>query len=242
MPRKHQGKCVVFDVGGTMWMVGLLVVYGLKSVFIPWLWPVFNQIFLMVFLAIWLRRSGKLTGAEWITFRFGDGLGARASHLINVIFALIMVVGMLAFGFLGIGKLAAEFSPWRFSADPHMNDKIYGLIVVALRVVRQMTTATNELHNEIKPLLLRVNQIADDAARISSLTAIQAERVDQLMASTASRLESTMSVLQNVMAGPVGQTAAAVTAFKAAFSAFRDWKGRRRQHLQQDDDDALFVG
>ncbi len=122
----------MFDVGGTMWMVGLLVVYGLKSVFIPWLWPVFNQIFLMVFLAVWLRRSGKLTGAEWMTFRFGDGPGARASHLINVVFALIMVVGMLAFGFLGIGKLVAEFSPWPLSPDPLLNDKIYGLIVVAL--------------------------------------------------------------------------------------------------------------
>ena len=122
----------MFDVGGTMWMVGLLVVYGLKSVFIPWLWPVFNQIFLMAFLAVWLRRSGKLTGAEWMTFRFGDGGGARASHLINVIFALIMVVGMLAYGFLGIGKLVAEFSPWKLSADPLVNDKLYGLMVVAL--------------------------------------------------------------------------------------------------------------
>ncbi|MBW8880228.1 MAG: sodium:solute symporter, partial [Asticcacaulis sp.] len=122
----------MFDVAGTMWMVGLLVVYGLKSVFIPWLWPVFNQIFLMAFLAVWLRRSGKLTGAEWITFRFGDGAGARASHLINVFFALINVVGMLAFGFLGIGKLAAEFSPVHFVSDPLVNDKIYGLIVVAL--------------------------------------------------------------------------------------------------------------
>lgn len=125
----------MFDVGGTMWMVGLLVVYGLKSVFIPWLWPVFNQIFLMVFLAVWLRRSGRLTGAEWMTFRFGDGPGARASHLINVIFALIMVVGMLAYGFLGIGKLVAEFAPWRLSADPAVNDKLYGLIVVALTTV-----------------------------------------------------------------------------------------------------------
>ena len=122
----------MFDVGGTMWMVGLLVVYGLKSVFIPWLWPVFNQIFLMMFLAVWLRRSDKLTGAEWMTFRFGDGAGARASHLINVVFALIMVVGMLAFGFLGIGKLVAEFSPWRLAADPLVNEKLYGLIVVAL--------------------------------------------------------------------------------------------------------------
>src|SRR3954470_1986796 len=37
----------MFDVSGTMWLVSLLYVYGLKSVFIPWLWPVFNQIFLM---------------------------------------------------------------------------------------------------------------------------------------------------------------------------------------------------
>jgi len=40
----------MFDIAGTMWLVYLLFVYGLKSVWIPWLWPVFNQIFLMVFL------------------------------------------------------------------------------------------------------------------------------------------------------------------------------------------------
>jgi len=122
----------MFDVSGTMWMVGLLVIYGLKSVFIPWLWPVFNQIFLMIFLAIWLRRSGCLTGAEWISFRFGEDKGARASHFINVAFALITVAGYIAFSFLGIGKLAAGFFPYAFSADPVTNERIYGLIIVTL--------------------------------------------------------------------------------------------------------------
>lgn len=125
----------MFDVSGTMWMVGLLVVYGLKSVFIPWLWPVFNQIFLMAFLAVWLRRSNRLTGAEWISFRFGEDMGARASHLINVAFALIIVAGYIAFSFLGIGKLAAEFIPHSFSTDPELNGKIYGLIIVGLTTV-----------------------------------------------------------------------------------------------------------
>ena len=32
----------MFDISGTMWMVTLLFVYGVKSVWIPWLWPVFN--------------------------------------------------------------------------------------------------------------------------------------------------------------------------------------------------------
>ncbi len=46
----------MFDISGTMWLVYLLFVYGLKSIWVPWLWPVFNQIFLMVFLSTWLRR------------------------------------------------------------------------------------------------------------------------------------------------------------------------------------------
>src|SRR5688500_4872681 len=76
----------MFDISGTIWLITLLYVYGLKSVFIPWLWPVFNQIFLMVFLSVWLRRSGVITGAEWITLRSGRDTGAEASSIIVVLF------------------------------------------------------------------------------------------------------------------------------------------------------------
>ncbi|MEJ2629532.1 MAG: sodium:solute symporter, partial [bacterium] len=60
----------MLDISGTMWLVTITFVYGLKSVWIPWLWPVFNQIFLMVYLSKWLRRSGATTGAEWLQTRF----------------------------------------------------------------------------------------------------------------------------------------------------------------------------
>ena len=30
----------MFDISGTMWMVSLCFVYGMKSIWIPWLWPV----------------------------------------------------------------------------------------------------------------------------------------------------------------------------------------------------------
>ena len=56
----------MFDISGTMWMVALCFVYGLKSIWIPWLWPVFNQVFMMMFLSKWLRRSNANTGAEWL--------------------------------------------------------------------------------------------------------------------------------------------------------------------------------
>jgi len=125
----------MFDISGTMWMVMLLFIYGLKSVWIPWLWPVFNQIFMMVFLSIWLRRSGVMTGAEWIRFRFGEGKGANLSHLSIVVFAIIVVISYVAYGFIGIGKFATVFLPWELSADPGMNEIYYGLIFTSITAI-----------------------------------------------------------------------------------------------------------
>jgi SSS family solute:Na+ symporter len=116
----------MFDISGTMWLVYILFVYGLKSVWIPWLWPTFNQVFMMVFLSIWLRRSNVLTGAEWIQTRFGKGVGAELSFISVVIFALISVVGFSAYAFQGIGKFASVFLPW----DLHPNT--YATIIMAL--------------------------------------------------------------------------------------------------------------
>ena len=75
----------MFDISGTMWMVSLCFVYGMKSIWIPWLWPVFNQVFLMVYLSRWLRRSNATTGAEWLAtrFEFDDILRRRAVDLIQ---------------------------------------------------------------------------------------------------------------------------------------------------------------
>jgi SSS family solute:Na+ symporter len=102
----------MFDISGTMWLVTLCFVYGLKSVWIPWIWPVFNQIFLAVYLSMWLRRSNVLTGAEWIQTRFGNDIGGRLAHIVVVLFAVISVLGFLAYGFVGVGKFIEIFIPW----------------------------------------------------------------------------------------------------------------------------------
>lgn len=126
----------MFDISGTMWTVTILFVYGLKSAWIPWLWPVWNQVFVMVFLALWLRRSGVLTGAQWITFRFGDKAGGRLSHIIVTVFAIISVFGFIAYFFEGIGKFAVIFFPWDLSADLGFmaltSAQSYALIIIAI--------------------------------------------------------------------------------------------------------------
>ena len=119
----------MFDISGTMLLVYWMFVYGVKSVWIPWLWPTFNQIFLMVYLSTWLRRSNVMTGAEWIETRFGRGRGAQLAHLIVVIYAFISIVGFFTYGFKGIGKFAATFLPWQLSVNQ------YALLLIAITAI-----------------------------------------------------------------------------------------------------------
>jgi Na+/proline symporter len=125
----------MFDISGTMWLVYILFVYGLKSLWLPWLWPTFNQVFLMMFLSSWLRRSNVLTGAEWIQTRFGRGRGGNLAHLSVVFFALVNVIGLLAYAFKGVGKFAAVMLPWHFtgqSSGLYSDANIYAVIILGL--------------------------------------------------------------------------------------------------------------
>ena len=116
----------MFDISGTMLLVGWMFVYGVKSVWIPWLWPTFNQVFLMVFLSSWLRRSNVMTGAEWIQTRFGKGRGAQLSHIIVVVYAFVSIIGFFTYAFKGIGKFAVNFLPWHFTPNQ------YALMLIAI--------------------------------------------------------------------------------------------------------------
>ena len=126
----------MFDISGTMWMVSLCFTYGMKSVWIPWLWPVFNQVFNMMFLAKWLRRSNATTGAEWLATRFGvNDRGVRGSHAIVIAFAIIGCLGFLAYGFIGLGKFIEIFVPWELVKDyvplniaPEYAAHFYGIV------------------------------------------------------------------------------------------------------------------
>ena len=129
----------MFDITGTMLMVYWAFAYGFNSLWIPWLWPVFNQIFLMVYLSVWLRRSNVLTGAEWIKTRFGKGKGSTLSHTIVIVFALLSALGFLSYGFIGIGKFMEIFIPWEvvspfipFNVPAEYVPHVYGIFFTTI--------------------------------------------------------------------------------------------------------------
>ncbi|WP_281337173.1 sodium:solute symporter family protein [Flavobacterium eburneipallidum] len=130
----------MFDVSGTSWMIGVLFLYGVKSFMFMWLWPIWNQIFVMMFLAVWIRRSKVMTGSEWILTRFGSDRAGKASHIIVAIFAIISTIGFIAYFFEGIGKFVTIILPWDltlFSGDLILltSERSYALIIILLTTI-----------------------------------------------------------------------------------------------------------
>jgi Na+/proline symporter len=130
----------MFDVSGTAWMVGILFLYGVKSFMFMWMWPIWNQIFVMMFLAVWIRKSKVMTGSEWILTRFGDDKAGRASHLIVAIFAIMAAIGFIAYFFEGVGKFMTIILPWDLSfyignSLVLTSEQSYALIIIILTTI-----------------------------------------------------------------------------------------------------------
>lgn len=130
----------MFDVSGTAWMVGILFLYGVKSFMFMWLWPIWNQIFIMMFLAVWIRRSNIMTGSEWMLTRFGDDRSGRAAHSIVALFAVVAAVGFIAYFFEGVGKFMTIILPWDLTWQMGetvllLSEQTYALTIIVLTTI-----------------------------------------------------------------------------------------------------------
>ncbi|WP_031528219.1 sodium:solute symporter family protein [Dyadobacter crusticola] len=131
----------MFDISGTAWMVSIMFVYGVKSIWLPWLWPVFNQIFMMVYMSAWLRKSGASTSAEWMLTRFGTSRDSRQSHSIIIIFAILSCLSFMTYAFIGLGKFLVIFIPWSaisplvpFHVPVQFVPHLYGIVFTTFTV------------------------------------------------------------------------------------------------------------
>lgn len=91
-----------FDLSGTMVITSLLFLFGPRGLFIEFRGgAVLVLAFLMLWVGKWHRRSGCMTAAEWITFRFGDGRAAEALRTALAVFNAVCSVGMLSYAVRG---------------------------------------------------------------------------------------------------------------------------------------------
>lgn len=100
-----------YDITGTMWIVTLLTLFGMKSMWNHWMWGFLMGAFFMAFMGKWVRRSGVMTGAEWMVTRFGSRRDGRAARIAYSLMAVVTLTAFIGYAFQGIGKFTAVYIP-----------------------------------------------------------------------------------------------------------------------------------
>ncbi|HSL90111.1 MAG TPA: hypothetical protein VK870_12475, partial [Ignavibacteriaceae bacterium] len=98
-----------FDVSGTMINVALIYAFGAVGFFVEMRGGlVLIMAFLMIFMGKWTRRSKVMTLAEWMTYRFGDGIQGKAARIISAISTLIITIAIVSYFSVGAGKFIGD--------------------------------------------------------------------------------------------------------------------------------------
>ncbi len=79
------GSVSNFDITGTMWIISILYVLGMKSMWHHWMWGFLMGAFFLSYMGKWVRRSNVMTAAEWMKTRFGSDSGGRISSEIHLV-------------------------------------------------------------------------------------------------------------------------------------------------------------
>src|ERR1043165_6517984 len=124
------GSSSYFDITGTMWIVSTFIVLGLKGMWVHWLWGFPITAFYLAYMGRWIRRSGVLTGAEWMHTRFGEGRAGDLARLAYTLFAILTISALLGYGAIGMGKFGAVFLPFKPFTCAALILAVTGLYVV----------------------------------------------------------------------------------------------------------------
>lgn len=103
------GSVATFDITGTMWIVTLLTLLGMRSMWNHWMWGFLMAAFFMSYMGKWVRRSQVMTGAEWMVTRFGDHADGKTARVSYTVMAVVMLTGFIGYAFQGIGKFASVY-------------------------------------------------------------------------------------------------------------------------------------
>jgi solute:Na+ symporter, SSS family len=105
------GSVSNFDITGTMWIISILYVLGMKSMWHHWMWGFLMGAFFLGYMGKWVRRSNVMTAAEWMKTRFGAGAGGRLARTAYALMAVLTLASFVGYAYQGIGKFASVYIP-----------------------------------------------------------------------------------------------------------------------------------
>lgn len=101
-----------WDLAGSMVIVSFLFLLGPQGLFVEFRGgAVLVLAVTMLWTGKWRRRSGCLTSAEWMLFRFGDNRAGRAAQLARVVSGIAITTGLIAYLAKSAGLFLSMFLP-----------------------------------------------------------------------------------------------------------------------------------
>ncbi len=107
------GMASWLDITGTLLIVSFLYMLGPRGLYIEFRGGAGLVLAVcLLWTGKWHRRSGCITGAEWMAYRFGNGFSGQFARFVSVISAIVGTIGMLAYMVKGVGLFLSMFLPF----------------------------------------------------------------------------------------------------------------------------------
>jgi solute:Na+ symporter, SSS family len=107
------GMSSQLDMAGTMIIMSLIFMLGMRGMFIEIRGGLaLIMAFAMVYMGKWNRRSGCMTQAEWMEYRFGTGKAGQFARYVEAVAVLMGTISMLAYFTKGAGLFLSVFFPY----------------------------------------------------------------------------------------------------------------------------------
>jgi solute:Na+ symporter, SSS family len=102
-----------FDMTGSMVITSFLFLLGPRGLYIEFRGGACLVLaFLLLWAGKWHRRSGVITSAEWMIYRFGQGCWGNMARVAQVVSMVLFGIGILAYSFKGAGMFLSMFMPF----------------------------------------------------------------------------------------------------------------------------------
>lgn len=107
------GMATFIDMGGTAYQCAWFYLLGAKGFWLTVEGAVALLLsFQMIYVGKWLNRSGVMTNASWMIFRFGKGRQGESARLFSAVSALVLCAALMTVFFQGAAKVLPEFLPF----------------------------------------------------------------------------------------------------------------------------------
>ncbi|TWU25494.1 sodium:solute symporter family transporter [Bythopirellula polymerisocia] len=107
------GTSQYMDVAGSMIIVSFLYMLGPRGLFIEFRGGAsLLLVIMMLWTGKWHRRSGCLTGAEWMIYRFGNDAGGQFAQFAKALSGILTTLGMLTYLAKGTGIFLSTMLPF----------------------------------------------------------------------------------------------------------------------------------